>query len=432
MKKKLFFLATILPLGLLTGCQENEYMLDDSSTVTPKIEIAAEDAHIQATNGATVQLKALVSNPSGLSTVVLSSAALGINEEITVNAPSYTLNKDVTVAANMQAGLYIVSVTANSSNLLTLTKEIKVSVTNQSDNVAPEIELLSDTEEQYRTTFVFNLKATDNLGLQSLKVWSDDIAFADSIELDGLQEFVYEYTINIPGGYSEKTVDMYAQATDLFGNITTMEPAVFKVDPLPQQLYLVGGSSIAGWDQTVATPFEKLEDEGKFRIYTYLVAADGGIKFLPELGSWNNDWGMAPGEPGKLQVEGEDNVTVPEDGFYAVNVDFTTLTYELVKMNFGIIGAFSGWGDTKLMNFNEVKGNYTFTLTQIFNDPGEFKFKWDRVDDWSYNFGAPTNAGELSGEAVFNGENIKIPEVGTYAIELNLDPEGYTYSVVKQ
>ena len=543
MKKKLFFLATLLSLGFLTACDDdNEYMLDDSSTVTPTIVIAEEDVVIQGNNGSTIEFKATIANPSGIASVALASPELGLKETIEVNAPTYSLSKSFTIPAGTQEGLYLVSVTANSKNLITLTKEIKVLVGNVSDDTPPAFTLLTDTELQYKSSVDFKLKVTDNLGLRTIKIWSDDEAsVSDVIDLDGIAEYEYQNIFTLPTNYMGKTLVIKAEATDLLGNKAEMTPATFKVNVLPEELYLiggtteagwepadaiafnntgegkfeliatllsdgygfkfigakdwnhgvwgfetevsellvdgytgtlfesggsanippvadpglykitvdienltfsinkitfpdnlflVGGSTPAGWSENDALPFKKL-DLGKFRIYTYLVAADGGLKFLPQKGSWNNDWGMNPDKPGALMVEGEANVPVAEDGFYSIEVDFNAMTYELVKMTFGIIGGFNGWVDITPMTFNPVKGNYQFTTTQAFTTAGEFKFKWDG-SDWSYNFGSPTVAGELSGEATFGGENIKISEIGTYDIVLNLDPEGYTYSVTKK
>jgi len=174
MKKKLFFLATILSLGLFSACDDNEYMLDDSSTVTPQMEIAEEDVVIQTNGGSTIQLKAEMSNPSGIASVTLVAAGLGLEETIEVNAPNYTLNKAFTVPAGTQAGLYLVNVTVNSKNLITLTKEIKVLVGISDDDTDPVLTLLTDPEEQFKSSVDFQLKVTDNLGLKSIKVWSDD------------------------------------------------------------------------------------------------------------------------------------------------------------------------------------------------------------------------------------------------------------------
>lgn len=543
MKKKLFFLATLLSFGFFTACDDdNEYLLDDSSTVTPTIEIAEEDVIIQANNGSTIQFKAAIANPSGIASVNLVSAGLGLNETIEVNAPSYSLNKEFTIPAGTREGLYIVNVTVNSKNLITLTKNVKVLVGNVSDDIAPVFTLLTDIEEQFKSSVDFRLNVTDNLGLASIRIWSDDTeTIDDMIDLDGIAEYNYNNIFTLPTSYSAKSVTIKAEAIDLFGNTTEMDPATFKVNVLPEELYLigdateagwveddaiaftktgegtfevittllgteygfkfisakdydhgvwgletessnlipdgyvgdlfegtdsknippvedpglykitvdienltfsvnkvtfpdelflVGGSSPAGWDEKNPLPIKKL-DVGKFRIFTYLTQAGDGVKLLVEK-DWAGAWGMKENEEGTLITGGEKNIPVAEDGFYAMEIDFTTMSYKFVKMLFGICGDVNGWGTPILMDYNEaINGNYTFTITQNFEAAGNFKFKWDG-DQWAYNFGAPTSAGELSGEAVFDGKNINIPSDGTYDIVLNLDPDGYTYSVTKQ
>ena len=74
MKKILFIVLTICSLGLLGACDENEYMLDDITTITPKIEIPEDALLLQGNNGETVTLKAALSNPAGIETVEKSEA----------------------------------------------------------------------------------------------------------------------------------------------------------------------------------------------------------------------------------------------------------------------------------------------------------------------------------------------------------------------
>lgn len=292
MKKKLFFLTTILSLGFLSGCDDNEYMLDDPSTVTPKIEIAEEDVIVQGNNGATVQFKATITNLNGIASVDIKSPELGLEEKINVDAPSYTLNKDYTIPASTQEGLYLVSITANSKNLLTLTKEIKLFVGNASDDTAPVVALLTDTEEQFKSTVDFRLKLTDNLGLKSIKVWSDDSeVIKDSIDLDGLAEYEYANLFTLPINYTAKTVVIKAEAIDLFGNKTAMEPATFKVNVLPEELYLIGGATDAGWEPVDAIQFNRV-GEGKFELVANLKSDGYGFKFISAKNWDHGIWGF--------------------------------------------------------------------------------------------------------------------------------------------
>ena len=98
----------------------------------------------------------------------------------------------------------MVKVTLNSKNQLTLTKEINVLV-GMKDEVAPTFVLSSDTELQYKASFDIVLKLTDNVGLKSLKIWSDEEASVlDSIELEGLQNYDYTKTVTLPASYRTK------------------------------------------------------------------------------------------------------------------------------------------------------------------------------------------------------------------------------------
>ncbi len=92
----------------------------------------------------------------------------------------------------------------------------------------------------------------------------------------------------------------------------------FKISELPDDLFLVGSPN--GWDNASAPAFTKLS-EGVFEISQTLVSSDI-FKFLPTLGSWDNDWGESPTYPGMLVRDGENNVNSPGDGTYTVTVDF--------------------------------------------------------------------------------------------------------------
>ena len=195
---------------------------------------------------------------------------------------------------------------------------------------------------------------------------------------------------------------------------------------IPDNLYLVGGATTAGWDPSKSIPFVKTGD-GQFEIYAHLNA--DGFKFLQVM-DWLGDWGM--GDEGKLVQEGENNVTVATAGFYRITVDFINLTYSVQSMNFGIVGSArtgddGGWGADDDMTFvGGGEGNdYRWTITKtLFN--GLLKFRAN--DDWPVNFGDNGANGTLE----YGGDNISIT-AGTYKIDMVLDPvNGYTYTITPQ
>lgn len=194
--------------------------------------------------------------------------------------------------------------------------------------------------------------------------------------------------------------------------------------PFPANLYLVGGSSSAGWTPGNAIPFVKTAD-GKFEIYAYLQVADG-FKFLQQK-DWPGDWGK--GDDGKLLQEGEGNVTIPSDGFYRIIADFTTMSYSVTETDWGLVGKArtgtdAGWNADDDMTFTGGPAGYTWTVTMhLF--AGEFKFRAN--DGWDINFGDT----ELDGFLDFNsGTNMSIATEGDYVVEMILDPvNGYKYTV---
>lgn len=186
----------------------------------------------------------------------------------------------------------------------------------------------------------------------------------------------------------------------------------------PEQLYLVGGGVPAGWTPPNSAPFMKLAD-GVFEIYTP-ITANGEFKFL-QVQDWAGDWGD-DGSGGVIQ-EGESNAKVTDEGFYRINVDFTTGKWTSLKMDWGVIGSASpgGWDDETAMS---KLGNYSWTWTGDLT-AGEIKFRANH--NWDYNFGDNDTNGSLEG----GGANIPVAEAGNYTIVMNLEPLGYTYTVIK-
>src|SRR5699024_6983466 len=91
--------------------------------------------------------------------------------------------------------------------------------------------------------------------------------------------------------------------------------------------------------------------------------------------------------PGMLTgTDGADNLTVEEDGFYRLRMDREALTYEAIKIDWGIIGEATpgGWDADTDMTFEGGKGSYTWSITTNLK-PGEFKFRAN--DAWEINMG---------------------------------------------
>ena len=92
----------------------------------------------------------------------------------------------------------------------------------------------------------------------------------------------------------------------------------FTLTQIPDNLFLVG--SPVAWNPANAIAFTKLS-QGVFELTLTLTASDE-FKFLPTLGTYDNDWGESKIYPGILVRNDENNVKSPGNGTYKVTVDF--------------------------------------------------------------------------------------------------------------
>jgi hypothetical protein len=190
----------------------------------------------------------------------------------------------------------------------------------------------------------------------------------------------------------------------------------------PANLFLVGGSSPAGWSPENSSPFKKISD-GNFEMFVKLNAGDG-IKFL-QVQDWAGDWGADPANiTGGIVQEGESNVPVTESGFYRIQVNFSDFSYKLLKTSWGVVGSATpgGWDtDTDMTQIENHKWEVIMTL-----GAGEFKFRAN--DEWEIAMGPGSQT-----DMVYGGGNFNSPGPGTYKIVMNLDPvTGYSYTITAQ
>ncbi|MCK5787397.1 MAG: SusE domain-containing protein [Chlamydiia bacterium] len=211
---------------------------------------------------------------------------------------------------------------------------------------------------------------------------------------------------------------VYKIILDLENMKFTLEKSSF-----PNNLYLVGSHN--GWDNTTASENKNFLN-GTYEVYQYNDAAFE-CKWLPQLGAWDNDLGDDPANPGSIIVDGENNVAIPEGGFWYIKADLATATWESKKTEWGIIGDSTPGSWDSQTNFTDFDAaTNTFTMEAELTAK-ELKFRG--TSDWSLNYGG----NGLNGEPIAGGDNIKIPEDGTYSITLTLGHGGnYSYSIVKK
>lgn len=250
--------------------------------------------------------------------------------------------------------------------------------------------------------------------------------YSATIENPG-NNYILEHEIEVP--VDEAWIgDFLLRATAAGGQAAEKTRAISFTEGDPV-FYLVGGSTSAGWEPSAGIPMNLYTtgdddtSKDKFEIFVYLVAGDGGFKFLPTTAGWDGALGMV--SEGVLTAEdGAENVTVEEDGFYRLRVDREALTYEAVKTTWGIIGdaTAGGWDADTDMTFEGGKGSYTWTITTNLT-PGELKFRAN--DAWDINMGGTES------NLTQDGGNLTIADAGNYTITLTLSPQGYTARVSK-
>jgi len=182
-------------------------------------------------------------------------------------------------------------------------------------------------------------------------------------------------------------------------------------------LYVPGGYQ--GWDPTkTSTVLASPNVDGKYEGYLNFLEDNTEFKFTDGPG-WDVNYGDT-GADGVLD-QGGDNIKA-NAGFYKIDVDLNTLTYTLLKTEWGLIGSATpgGWDADQNMTFDPSTNAWSIQLDL---NPGEMKFRAN--DDWGLNYG--DNGGDALLER--DGSNIVISNAGNYRITLYLDKPDHTYSI---
>lgn len=194
---------------------------------------------------------------------------------------------------------------------------------------------------------------------------------------------------------------------------------------------------------------------------------------------------ICPDATGKWKLTGEPNMSSLQIGvgdkagemhfgksttpFEAETEDRSKLTYieanlqemiykTVVAQTFGVVGGNNNWGNAPegveptpdtpmtMVGTAAANGNCIWEATVVFADPANLQFKvrannaWGSEDVPSFNLGADATAVTTkSGTPLrFGGDNLSVPEAGTYKITLNLNigktvgaPEPYTITIEK-
>lgn len=154
------------------------------------------------------------------------------------------------------------------------------------------------------------------------------------------------------------------------------------------------------------------DGNGKYQGYYWL---DGEYKFKPNADNWDNDLEYVSGDTmsGTLTDGGGPNCPNPGAGFYQINLDASSMSFGLMKVeSIGMIGGFNNWGGDLEMTYNQAEGCWEATTDEV---SGEYKFRVNH--DWAINWGGSED------NLVQDGNNLNI-EAGTYKFQLYISYAG--------
>lgn len=216
-------------------------------------------------------------------------------------------------------------------------------------------------------------------------------------------------------------------ANTIYSNVVSINviPSLVIAPSYAHEIYEIGNES--GW----GTAYKMISylDDGIYRSYNYL---DGGFKFRPNEGNWDGDFGQDPaGAYGDLVTDGEEDCNkadgafpdnVKPAGFYQINVDLTTMTWNIVAVeSISIIGGFNSWGADVDMTWNADDKCWVADVT--FDQATEFKFRMNH--DWACSFGTATgDRTDYSSLSEYTSDNNLSAEAGTYTVKLWLSCDG--------
>ena len=203
------------------------------------------------------------------------------------------------------------------------------------------------------------------------------------------------------------------------------------------ELFLVGAIQayygVNAWTPEEALPMAYIGDGTTQLFEAYVkIGAEDGIKFISAAAPWadlEGNYGLETAGENNGEITnngGSSDIRAGVEGFYYVRVDIDALTFELVQMDWGIIGDSTplGWdGETALIyNFE----SNSFMLNQNLND-GELKFRSSNTGqalgggDWDFNIGT-----DASSTAKDIGDGNFPVVAGNYDIELAIGIRGST------
>lgn len=221
-------------------------------------------------------------------------------------------------------------------------------------------------------------------------------------------------TANPQAGMIEKAA-MYKMTLNMMEYTYKLEKLNFA-----EYIYEVGDNN--NWGQGYALHSPQMDG-----VYHAALRLNGIFKFRSNLSDWKGagNWGLnADKEEGVLiNDEGSENIQVSQEGFYWVSVDLGKLTYLLTPFEkMGIIGDGQpgGWNADTPMEYDAAERCWK-AAGVVLTAGKEIKFR--SVGTWDL-----ANYGGSLDNLIYNADNIRVAEGGTFTVKLYLETAGKYYA----
>lgn len=218
----------------------------------------------------------------------------------------------------------------------------------------------------------------------------------------------------------------------------------FDVPPPPSELFISGSATEGGANLADALAMKKIHkaDGSKtntFQIYTKLEAGNSYNFYSAKDGS-ATVYTIVQGTEGDQIEIGDNAVSVSETAVYRVTVNFSSEQVEIFKIDrWSVVGNVikDGWGGDETL-FYKGNGVFQSSIELIDADPADAnkRFIFRANGDWGQVLKLiPGTENQLTLEGTKDElgyetiDDIPVNDLGKFVVTLNLNAEGYTYSI---
>ncbi|MGW1455442.1 SusE domain-containing protein [Salegentibacter agarivorans] len=300
-------------------------------------------------------------------------------------------------------------------------------------------ELQGSADEAFGDFMVIGSTDNNNLGVSigQMRDLAEDAGLDNDPETEAPNTGSVYFKVRAFAGDGEgNALEEFSETIGL--NVELPEAEEEGEEELPK-IYMVGNFQAAGgygsdWTPADGAPLAATtEDETKYEGFVFINNDSPEFKFTPTNENFDGDYGDSGAEAGdfseSLLQDGEVNAGTPDGtgGYYFVEVDLENLTYNLTKVEFGVIGNATptGWDSDTDMTYDPETMTWSLNLSLTAQEAPDNGFKFRANDAWDIEYGDNDADGTLE----FQGANIGVPEEGDYTITMDLsNPRQYTYS----